>query len=76
MIKVSEGVLETIYSFRGPRSHRSVSVTVNHAHYMEVLETRALKIANARMKVLRGGFSQKDWEMAVRMNRMEEEKWT
>jgi hypothetical protein len=56
-----------MYSFRGPKSHRRVEVLVPHNYFMRDLEERALKIANARFRVIFGGidFSEDDWKWAT-----------
>ena len=49
-VRVSEGLLSTIYSFRGPRSHRQVEIEIPHAYWMVDREARALRIAWLRRK--------------------------
>ena len=48
MLKVEEKATHTVYSFRGPRSHRRVKVLVQHAWHQRWRESTALKEANAR----------------------------
>lgn len=64
-IKVEEGPLYRWYSFRGPKSHRPVKVTVVQEWYQRWRESVALTHANARVKVLSGSFSDQDWEIAT-----------
>jgi hypothetical protein len=66
-VKVSEGLLETHYSFRGPKSHRPVVVTVPFSYWMAAREEKALKCANARYQIVftGGPFSDEVWENSM-----------
>lgn len=47
---LDNGVLGTVYTFRGPRSHRPVKITVPHAYWMRAREASALKKANEKFR--------------------------
>jgi hypothetical protein len=65
----------TIYTFRGPKSHRPVGVVVPSPQWMEAREEWALKIANARFKVIYNTpFTDDDWKWATQLSRLEEER--
>ena len=61
-VTVTETGLRTVYSFRGPRSHRPVEVSVPHGFYGKFCEERALETANK--KILRSWI-----EAAMRLGR-------